>query len=212
MPGHISHMFLRSAESLHQLTFNPVASFVRALNLHKECPPTLLKALANSHPNREVWLQSYQEEKSGLESLNTCQKITLGISIVHSVKKVPLEPFLQCVSSQSSGMKICFHTMPSPASLFWLTTKTGSGPSLINLCLSSGVILSVSLSAWPSNTVALFVKVTAKTHSAKASYLLTRSLSSVHPLVTLTLILKSINYFNAPSMDYNGASATGMTK
>jgi hypothetical protein len=55
-----------------------VASFVTALNLHKECPPTLLKALADSHPNREVWLQSYKEEKSGLESLNTYRELTLG--------------------------------------------------------------------------------------------------------------------------------------
>jgi hypothetical protein len=59
LPGHISHTFFRSAESPHQSTFNPVTSFVSALNLHKECPPTLLKALANSHPDREVWLQSY---------------------------------------------------------------------------------------------------------------------------------------------------------
>jgi hypothetical protein len=55
-----------------------VASFVSALNLHKECPPTLLKALANSHPNQEVWLQSYKEEKSGLQSHNTYHKLTLG--------------------------------------------------------------------------------------------------------------------------------------
>ncbi len=48
------------------------------MNLHKECLPTLLKALANSHPDREVWLQSYKEEKSGLESLDTNPKLTLG--------------------------------------------------------------------------------------------------------------------------------------
>jgi hypothetical protein len=40
--------------------------FVSALNLHRECPPTLLKALADTHPDREVWLQSYKEEKEGL--------------------------------------------------------------------------------------------------------------------------------------------------
>jgi hypothetical protein len=78
LPGHISHMFLRSAASPQQSTFDPVASFVSALNLHKDCPPTLLKALANSHPDHKAWLQSYQEEKSGLESLNTYRKITLG--------------------------------------------------------------------------------------------------------------------------------------
>ena len=45
---------------------------------------------------------------------------------------------------------------------------------------------------------------------AKASYLLTRSLSSVPPLVTLTLILESIGYFNAPFMAYGRARTTGM--
>jgi hypothetical protein len=37
-----------------------------------------LKALADSHPDREVWLASYQEEKQGIESLNTYRKISLG--------------------------------------------------------------------------------------------------------------------------------------
>jgi hypothetical protein len=31
-----------------------------------------------SHPDREVWLQSYYEEKHGIESLSTFWKITLG--------------------------------------------------------------------------------------------------------------------------------------
>jgi hypothetical protein len=59
-------------------TFNPVASFVSYLNLHCDRPPTLLKALADSHLDQEVWLKSYQEEKGGLQSLNTYHKITLG--------------------------------------------------------------------------------------------------------------------------------------
>jgi hypothetical protein len=78
LPGHISHTFLCSPSSPQRLTFDPVASFVSALNLHKECPPTLLKALADTHPDREVWLQSCKEEKSGLESLDTYCKLTLG--------------------------------------------------------------------------------------------------------------------------------------
>jgi hypothetical protein len=32
----------------------------------------------DSHPDREVWLQSYYEEKCGIESLGTCRKISLG--------------------------------------------------------------------------------------------------------------------------------------
>jgi len=78
LPGNISHIFLCSPTSPQHSTFDPVASFVSALNLHKECPPTLLKALADSHPDQEVWLQSYKEEKSGLKSLNTYHKLALG--------------------------------------------------------------------------------------------------------------------------------------
>ena len=37
-----------------------------------------MQALADSHPNREVWLQSYYEEKTSIESLGTFQKLTLG--------------------------------------------------------------------------------------------------------------------------------------
>jgi hypothetical protein len=78
LPGHISHTFPCSPTSPQHSTFDPVASFLSTLNLHKECPPTLLKALADSHPNREVWLQSYKEEKSGPESLDTYRNSTLG--------------------------------------------------------------------------------------------------------------------------------------
>jgi hypothetical protein len=60
------------------MTFDPVASFVSAVNLHLECPPSLLKALADSHPNHEVWLSSFLEEKCGIQSLNTYHTITLG--------------------------------------------------------------------------------------------------------------------------------------
>jgi hypothetical protein len=83
LPGHISHTFLHSPplpspSSKGQSTFDPVACFVSAINLHLNCPPTLLKALADTHPDSEIWLQSYQEEKRGLQSLNTYKKITLG--------------------------------------------------------------------------------------------------------------------------------------
>ncbi len=66
LPGHVAHSFIRSPVSPLFLKFDPVASFVSALNLHRECPPMLLKALADTHPDREVWLQSYKEEKEGL--------------------------------------------------------------------------------------------------------------------------------------------------
>jgi hypothetical protein len=48
--GHVSHFFLWSPASSTQTTFDPMASFVSAINLHWDCPPLLLKVLANSHP------------------------------------------------------------------------------------------------------------------------------------------------------------------
>jgi hypothetical protein len=74
IPGHVSHTFLCSQQS----PFDPVALVVNAVNLHCKCPPTLLMALADSHPDCKVWLQSYYEEKQGIKSLGTFKKITLG--------------------------------------------------------------------------------------------------------------------------------------
>jgi hypothetical protein len=78
IPGHISHSFLRSLPSPTLSTFDLVASFVSAVNLHQDCPPSLIKALEASYPDREVWLQSFYEEKQGIESLGTFRKIMLG--------------------------------------------------------------------------------------------------------------------------------------
>ena len=41
-------------------------------------PSSLLQALADDHPDREVWLQSFYEEKNSIKSMNAYQKITLG--------------------------------------------------------------------------------------------------------------------------------------
>jgi hypothetical protein len=62
IPGHVPHSFLCSPTSLHSSTFDSVASSVITVNLHHDCPLTLLKALADSHPDHEIWLKSYQEE------------------------------------------------------------------------------------------------------------------------------------------------------
>jgi hypothetical protein len=78
LPGHVSYSFIRSSPLPQVSTFDPVTSFVSALNLHFKCPPTLLKALADLHLDWKVWLKSYQEEKGSLQSLDTHRKITLG--------------------------------------------------------------------------------------------------------------------------------------
>jgi hypothetical protein len=71
-------VFPCSPTSPHGSTFDLVASFVSAVNLHCNCPPTPLKALADSHPYHEVWLKIYEEEIEGIQSMNTYCKITLG--------------------------------------------------------------------------------------------------------------------------------------
>ncbi len=55
-----------------------MASFVSAVNLHQDFPPSLLKALADTHPDRDIWLESFLEEKCGIQNLDTYKKITLG--------------------------------------------------------------------------------------------------------------------------------------
>ncbi len=77
-PGHVAHTFFRKLSSSTLTTFDLVASFVSAYNLHCKCPPSLLKALADSHPDCEIWLESFCEEKRGIEALDTYKKISLG--------------------------------------------------------------------------------------------------------------------------------------
>jgi hypothetical protein len=77
IPGHVPHSLLWSLLSSMPTNFNPVTSFVSAVNLHWDCPPSLLKALADTHPDREVWLESFFEEKRSIQNLDTNKKITL---------------------------------------------------------------------------------------------------------------------------------------
>jgi hypothetical protein len=97
VPGHVSNSFLRPSPSPQQSTFDPVASFVSAVNLYRECPPTLLQALADSHPDREIWLDSYREEKRGIESLDTYRKIILGEYCALRQKGAPKAIPIKCV-------------------------------------------------------------------------------------------------------------------
>jgi hypothetical protein len=63
--------FLRSNTSNNA----PSANFVSAKNLLHPCPPSLLKALHPSNPDRDIWLKSYDEEKWGLNKLDVYQTI-----------------------------------------------------------------------------------------------------------------------------------------
>jgi hypothetical protein len=97
VPGHVSHSFLCPSSSNSSSTYDPVAPFVSAVNLHKDYPPFLLKTLADSHPDREVWLQSYYKEKRGVKSLGTVRKISLGKYHALREKGVPKAIPTMCV-------------------------------------------------------------------------------------------------------------------
>jgi hypothetical protein len=87
VPGHNTTSFVRET----------TATFVSAANLIWECPRSLLYALDNKHPDRDVWLQSFQEEKDGLLSMDTYNTITLR-NIVPTVKRVLPTRFPLCAS------------------------------------------------------------------------------------------------------------------
>ncbi len=137
-----------------------MASLVSALNLHKECPSTLLNALANSHPDQEVWLQSYKEEKSGLESLNTYRKLALGKYRALCKKGAPCAIPTMCVITIKQDENL----LPQCAKSHIVVL--GNHKDRVWSKSDSGVTLSISLSAWPSNNVALFIKVIARMHFA----------------------------------------------
>ena len=82
LPGHSTSSFVwdLAASFVYASSFvrDLAASFVSAAGLVQECPWSLLSALANTHPDRDVWLQSFCEEKNGIESLGTYDKISLA--------------------------------------------------------------------------------------------------------------------------------------
>jgi hypothetical protein len=92
VPGHVSHSFLWSPASSTPTTFDPMASFVSAINLHQDCLPSLLKVLVDSHPNRELWLENFFEEKCSIQQLDPYKKIMLG-KYRASAKRVRLGQF-----------------------------------------------------------------------------------------------------------------------
>ena len=65
--------------------------------MHKDCPSSLLQALTSDHPDREVWLNSFYEEKDSLESMNTYRKITLSKYRVLHEKGAPRAIPTMCV-------------------------------------------------------------------------------------------------------------------
>jgi hypothetical protein len=90
-----------------QTTFDPIASFVSAVNLHCDCPPLLLKALTDSHPNCAIWLESFFKEKRGIEQLDTYKKITLGEYCALWEKGAPWAIPTMCVLPIKKDENLC---------------------------------------------------------------------------------------------------------
>jgi len=65
------HNFLKPSSSNNA----PSANFVSAKNLLSPCPPSRKIALHPSNPDRQVWLDSYKEEKGGLQDLEVFERI-----------------------------------------------------------------------------------------------------------------------------------------
>ena len=74
IPGHSAvSSFLRPSTTNANA---PALNFVSAKNILGPCPPSLVKAIHPSNPDRQVWLDSYNEEKDGLQELDVYEKIS----------------------------------------------------------------------------------------------------------------------------------------
>ena len=207
--GHVCHSFLHSPTSSTPTTINPVALFVSAINLHCNCPPSLLKALADTHPVWEVWLQSFLEEKRGIEDLDTYKKITLGKYRALREKGAPRDiPTMYVLTIKkeksfvSSGRN---HVLLSLEIM-----KIVSGERARSLLRSS--IRSDSSPVWLLCRTVLFVKATVRTHSAKEFYLPTKSQLFAIPVVTLEQLLMNIGSLSEPYTACGGAHVIGTTR
>ncbi len=92
--GHQTSSFQRPHHHNHAST-----RFVSATTLKCKGPCSLLAGLHPSHPNRNTWLASFREEKSGIQSLDTYEKITLAEYRTLHAKGAPRAIPTMCVLS-----------------------------------------------------------------------------------------------------------------
>ncbi len=211
IPGHISHTFLRSLLSPTPTTFDPVASFVSAVNLHLKCLPSLLKGLADSHPDQEIWLNSFYEEKQGIERLGTFSKTTLGEHRALCKKGAPKAIPTMCILSikhdknlLSLCAKSCIVILGNHKDRIW---SSATGMLLCFRVTPSGFWL-----LWLCQSVVCSAKATTKTPSARVSYRKTKSLSSGLHLATPKRNQMSISFSSTHSLVFVRVPIIGMTK
>ncbi len=69
---------LLPSHSITSFIWDKSANFVSAVSLLRECPCSLLTALAATHPDRDTWLLSFREEKDGINSQDTYNILNLA--------------------------------------------------------------------------------------------------------------------------------------
>ena len=154
LPGHAVHSFIHSSSdpSTPHLTFDPVASIVSAVNLHRDYPSSLLQALASTHPDHEVWLQSYYVEKSGIEEdMGMFWKTSLGeyraLCEKGALKAVPMMCVLTIKKDEQLMpllAKLRIVILGNHVSSFWAIVKPTTGLKATVLHLFSSLTVSGS--------------------------------------------------------------------
>jgi hypothetical protein len=169
LPGHQPLLFLR---------LPPSTNFVSAKTLKRECPRSLLVALAPSHPNQAIWLNSFRKEKFDIQSQDTYVKIGLAEYQALRAKGAPRTIPLVCVLTIKKDKM--FNPLCAKSQIVALGnhedriwTKSDKYAPVLRSYL-------MHLFTSRSKNVALSSKVIARMPFVKASYLTTKLPSSNH--------------------------------
>ena len=203
VPGHLSHSFLRSPTSNTPTTFDPIAFFVSVVNLHRDCLPSLLKALADTHPNRQ--------KKRGIQSLDTYTKLTLDEYRALSEKGAPCAiPTMSVLTIKkdenlrSLRAKSRIVVLGNHEDRIWKRARS--------LLPSFDRIPFAFLPAWRWLLAVLFVRATVRMPFAKAFFRPMKSLSSVLPAAIPKQHQTNIGFSSVPFTACAAALGTGTIK
>ncbi len=201
LPGHTASSLLR----------DPSAHFVSAANLLRECPHSLLFALNASHPDRDVWLAIFREEKNGIILMDTYDTINMAQYRALCKKGAPKAIPTMCVLTIKPDEMMRPHCAKSHIVVLGnhkdcLWTKSDKyAPVLCSTPYASS-------SAWLLNRDGFSNRAIARTRSVKVFYRLTKSPSSNLPLKTLMLRKTSTGYSSAHCTVSVAALDIGMTR
>jgi hypothetical protein len=173
VPGHGFHSFLCSLSSPQQPLFNPVASLVSVVNLHRNVLP-----LSSKHLRTHIRIGRFGWKAIGRISValkvSTLIVKLLWENITLLAKKVRLKPFRLCAFLPLRRMNISSLFVQSLGLWCLVTMKTAFGPKAIVSCLFSIRIPFVLSLVLRFRSVAAFDRTTVKTLSARAFFHLTK--------------------------------------